>query len=179
VLLSLFDLAAKHRLSTLLSSDPPTALILRQKLAPLQTSLLACLCYDLSSPTLRKSTLSHLVQLFIRLEQPDLARATFLKARTEVMRKRVRTIKFEGDIPLYVNELAVVSFMGVKHTSDWYLAGFKESGMASGLVAWAKEEIETFAGMFRRQVYGSDVDPAVVEEALEATRIQSKKVRPC
>lgn len=128
---SSFD-PAKHRLSTLLTSDPPTALILRQKLAPLQTSLLACLCYDLSSPTLRKTTLTHLVQLFTRLEQPDLARATFLKARTEVMRKRVRTIKFEGDIPLYVNELAVVSFMGVKHTSDWYLAGFKESGMASG-----------------------------------------------
>lgn len=31
--------------------------------------------------------------------------------------------------------------------------------------------------MFRRQVYGSDVVPAVVEEALEATRIQAKKVR--
>ena len=49
-----------------------------------------------------------------------------------MLRKRVRTIKFEGDISLYVNELAVVSFMGVKHTSDWYLPAFKESGMASG-----------------------------------------------
>ncbi|KAL7414262.1 hypothetical protein BDY24DRAFT_414477 [Mrakia frigida] len=167
---------AKTRLQPLLLSDPPTALLLRQKLLPLQTSLLASLCYELSSPTLRKHSLAHLVSLFYRLDQPDLAQTTFLKARSEVLRKRVRTIKFEGDISLYVNELAVVSFMGVKHTSDWYLPAFKESGMASGLVTWAKEQIEIFAGMFRRQVYGSDVDPSVVEEALEATRIQSKKL---
>jgi hypothetical protein len=49
-----------------------------------------------------------------------------------VLKKRVRTIKFEGDIGGYVNELAIVTFMGVKNTSDWFQAGFKEHVMISG-----------------------------------------------
>ena len=40
----------------------------------------------------------------------------------------------------------------------------------------ASEQIEGYADMFRRQVYGSDIELRVVEESLEMTRIQAKKV---
>ena len=47
------------------------------------------------------------------------------------MRKRVRMITFEGHIGMYINDLAVVIFSGIKHTADWFLASFKENEVAS------------------------------------------------
>jgi len=39
-----------------------------------------------------------------------------------------------------------------------------------------KEQIEAFANMFRRQVYGSLLDEKDVEDSLQAMRIQSKRL---
>lgn len=44
-------------------------------------------------------------------------------------------------------------------------------------IDWAKQQIESYAEMFRKQVYSSDVQPKTVEEALNITFNQSKKVR--
>ena len=46
-----------------------------------------------------------------------------------------------------------------------------------GFIEWARSLIETFAEMFRIQVFGTDVDESVVEEALNITHNQSRKVR--
>lgn len=43
-------------------------------------------------------------------------------------------------------------------------------------IDWAKQRIEDYAEVFRRQVYVSDVEPKVVEEALRITFSQSRKV---
>lgn len=48
------------------------------------------------------------------------------------MLKRVREIRAEGDISIYVSELAIVCLTVVRHTSDWYMTAFKENKMASG-----------------------------------------------
>lgn len=48
------------------------------------------------------------------------------------MRRRVRAIRFEGDVRAYVKELALVVFTSIKHTADWYLASFRDIEMASG-----------------------------------------------
>jgi len=48
------------------------------------------------------------------------------------MLKRVRAIKAEGDISIYISELAIVCFTVIRHTSDWYMSAFKENRMASG-----------------------------------------------
>lgn len=47
------------------------------------------------------------------------------------MRKLVRAIRFEGHIGMYINDLAMVVFTGIKHTADWFLASFKENEVAS------------------------------------------------
>jgi hypothetical protein len=46
-----------------------------------------------------------------------------------------------------------------------------------GFIEWARSLIETFAEMFRIQVFGTDVDESVVEEARNITHNQSRKVR--
>jgi exocyst complex component 8 len=53
------------------------------------------------------------------------------------------------------------------------------SDILVGLVQWVKEQIEAFANMFRRQVYGSLVDEKDVEDSLQAMRTQSKRVGTC
>jgi hypothetical protein len=177
-----------------LSTTPPLA----AKLTPLTASLTGALLRSLSLPTNRKSTVVNLISFLVRLNAGPAARSTFLDARTEVMRKHVRAIRFEGHIGMYINDLAMVVFTGIKHTADWFLASFKENEVASceflhwvlfcglfvdyiyqfvtGFIDWAKQQIENYAEMFRKQVYISDVEPKTVEEALQITYSQSKKV---
>lgn len=104
---------------------------LAAKLAPLKTSLTAALLQSLSLPSNRKSHIVQLIGLLSRLKAGAAARSTFLAARADMMRKRVRTITFEGDITTYISDLATVVFTGIKHTADWFLASFKENEAAS------------------------------------------------
>ncbi|KAF9653216.1 hypothetical protein BDM02DRAFT_3087985 [Thelephora ganbajun] len=151
--------------------------ILNAKLAPLKASLTAALIHSLSALDNRKTVVVRLISLLLRLGAGPTARSILLAARSEVTKKRVRMIRFEGAVEQYINDLAVVVFTGIKHTADWFLASFKENDMASAFIDWAKFQIQDFATMFRKQVYTSDVDPKTVEGALAITYIQSKKVR--
>ena len=102
------------------------------KLSSLTSSLITALLHVLSETSLRKAGVVHVTSLLLRLNQGTAARDAFLAARTELIRKRTRMIGFEGEISVYVSELALVIFTSVKHTADWYLASFKENDMASG-----------------------------------------------
>lgn len=103
------------------------------KLTPLTNSLISSLIHALSDSTLRKTSVITLTSYLIRLGQANAARDAFLSARSELVRKRARTIGFEGEVSHYITELAVVIFTSIKHTAEWYLASFKENDMASGM----------------------------------------------
>ncbi|KAJ7459067.1 hypothetical protein B0H11DRAFT_2060287 [Mycena galericulata] len=155
-----------------LSTTPPLA----AKLPPLNAQLTAALLDSLSQPTNRKSTVIALITLLLRLGAGPAARTTFLAMRSRVMRGHVRRIRFEGHVGAYIGDLAVVVFTGIKHTADWFLASFKENEVASAFIDWAKKQIEDYGELFRRQVYSSDVDLKVVDEAMKITYAQSKKL---
>lgn len=146
------------------------------RLSSLTKELVRQLAYDLSNPNAQKSQVVRLVNLLVKLDEAHLARDSVLAARRTLLRHRVQMIAFHGDIPVYVGELCIVTFTMIKHTSDWYLAAFKDVQMASGLVTWAKKEIETFAETFRRQVYGKSVEPKVVEDSLRVVAVHNRKV---
>lgn len=48
-----------------------------------------------------------------------------------------------------------------------------------GFVEWAKQQMNVYADLFRKQVFVSDADPKVVEQALHINKHQSKKVCVC
>ena len=104
---------------------------LTSKLTPLKASLTMALLQSLAMPNNRKSTVVKLIALLVRLKAGAAARTTFLAARNDVMKKRVRMIQFEGHIGMYISDLAMVVFTGIKHTADWFLASFKENEVAS------------------------------------------------
>jgi hypothetical protein len=106
--------------------------MLSTRLNQLQPDLVHQLSHDLASLELRKTSACRLISILVRLDRSEMARDVFLKARRDVMLKRVRAIKAEGDVSIYISELAIVCFTVVRHTSDWYMSAFKENRMASG-----------------------------------------------
>jgi hypothetical protein len=156
----------------------------------LRPTLITSLSADLAFSEIRKTETIRLIHLLVRLEQPQSARDAFLGARKESMLRLVRFIKAEGDISLYISELAVVCFTVVRNTADWYMTSFKENGMASGeyrerrggttkisgFIIWARQQIEDFAQMFRRQVYAPNVANQVAEECIRVTASHNRKV---
>ena len=174
-----------------LAADPHASAMFRSKLDQRNAELVAALLNDLSDHAIRKSAVVRTTSWLLRLGQGEMARETFLTGRGTLVRKRARQIKFEGDISMYISELAMVCFTLIKNTCEWYMAAFKDNRMASGelalsshsiggdtadggapagFVRWAAEQVETYAEMFRRQVYGADQDGKVIEESLEVTK---------
>ncbi|KAF8492853.1 hypothetical protein F5888DRAFT_1728215 [Russula emetica] len=150
--------------------------LLAAKLAPLTTSLVSALLQAMSYPHNHKEVVKKFISLLIRLDAGAAARTTFLAARTETARRLVRMIRFDGHIGTYISELAISIFNVIKHTADWFLASFKENEVAGSFIEWARSLVETFAEMFRIQVFSTDVDESVVEEALNITHNQSRKL---
>ncbi|GAA5868987.1 hypothetical protein JCM3774_002441 [Rhodotorula dairenensis] len=151
--------------------------LFRSKLDARTDDLVAVLLNDLSNPAIRKSGVVRTTNWLLRLGLGERARETFLTARGALIKRRTRQIKFEGDISLYISELAMVSFTMIKNSCEWYMAAFKDNSMASGFVRWASEQVEVYAETFRRQVYGVDQDGRVVEESLEMTKAHGAMLR--
>lgn len=105
---------------------------LEPKLAILRASLIRSLLDAIADPTIKKSNVIELASLFNRLQAALAARKKFLDARAQLTRKRIRMIRFEGHVQMYISDLAIVVFTGIKHTADWYLNAFKDNDAASG-----------------------------------------------
>lgn len=101
-------------------------------LSPLVAALTSALLDALARPKNSKSTCVELVSHLLRLGAVARARETFLAARGAAIKGYVRAITFEGHVALYIHNLAVVVFTAIKHTADWFLAGFVEHEMTSG-----------------------------------------------
>ncbi|EPS97806.1 hypothetical protein FOMPIDRAFT_1037724 [Fomitopsis schrenkii] len=148
---------------------------LAARLTPLRNQLTAALLQFLTQPTNRKSAVTRLIALLVRLKAGPAARNTFLQSREDLIRKRVRMIRFDGHVGTYVGDLAVVVFTGIKHTADWFLSSFRENEVASFFIGWAKKQVEFYTEVFRKQVYSSDADRQTIEEAIRITQSQSRR----
>lgn len=102
------------------------------KMQSLTSQLVEAITFDLSSPLLKKSAVVRNVGYLLRLDRGEKAREVFLQSRSDLLKKRSRQIKFEGDVSLYISELALVHFTLIKNTSEWYMSAFKDNRMASG-----------------------------------------------
>lgn len=156
------------------SPTDAVSLDLASKLAARTSELVATISSDFLRQHLKKSAVIRNAGFLLRLDQGEKARQLFLDARTELLKKRTRQIKFEGDTGLYISELGMVHFTLIKNTSEWYMSAFKDGRMASGFVQWAWERVEEFAELFRRQVYGSEEERESVEVVEEVQEISLK-----
>jgi hypothetical protein len=113
-------------------SDPTLSALFKAKLDLRATSLSSGLLKTIHAPSLNKASAVRLANWLQRLDETDKARQAFLGGRAALVKKRVKQIKFEGDIEAYIGELAIVVFTLVKNTCEWYMAAFRDSKLASG-----------------------------------------------
>ena len=159
----------KKRLASRPVSEGPLYLLV-ENFTSCASELVNAISAELVSPYQRKSMVVRDAALLVRLDKGREARDLLLEARSDLLHRRTRQIKYEGDVSLYISELAMLYFTLIKNTGDWYMAAFKDYRMASGFVQWASDQVKSYAETFRRQVYGVDQDPRVVQEAIDITR---------
>ncbi|KAG8804158.1 exocyst complex component exo84, partial [Serendipita sp. 399] len=148
---------------------------LKDRLHILTSNLISALIHSISDHRRRKTAVVQLSGYLARLHSTPAARSAFLAARGELIRKRVRTIPLEGDIALFIFDLAIIVFTAIKHTAEWYLASFKETESTSYFVQWCKEQMESYCVMFKKQLESTD-DPRILQECLDITRTQSRRL---
>jgi hypothetical protein len=86
-----------------------------------------------------------------RLGFEDQAREAYLKARSDVISKRVRACVFEGDLPLYIFQVSYVYFTLIKNTLNIYQQCFP-AVMTSACIKWAKHHLDGFNALLTRQL---------------------------
>lgn len=165
--------------------------LLKAKIDEKSQDLMQKLFDDLLDPTIRKTQVIKISSLITKLSLDpanplgspsavaniEKAKRSFLSMRSELVKTRSRMIKFEGDIALWVSQLAMVIFTLVKNTCEWYMTAFRDNRMASGFVRWAAEQIELYASIFRRQVYGVDQDVQSIQDCMSVTKAHASMLK--
>ncbi|CAI7655508.1 unnamed protein product [Penicillium pancosmium] len=115
-----------------------------------------------SFPTATKTNVGWLS----RLGFEDQARQTYLKARTDVIAKRIRACVFEGDLPLYIFQISYVYFSLIKNTIAIYQQCFP-GVMSSSCIRWAKHHLDGFNGLLGRQLSSVQRGTSVWQKCLD------------
>lgn len=115
-----------------MQNDTPLLSTFRDKIESRTNALIATLLNGLQSHTIGKTGAIKTAGWLLRLGEADRSRETFLNGRAALVKRRVKQIKFEGNIGVYIGELAMVIFTLIKNTCEWYMAAFKDTKMASG-----------------------------------------------
>jgi hypothetical protein len=89
-----------------------------------------------------------------------------------------RQVRFEGDVALYISQIALVQFTLIKNTVEIYNSCF-EYRLASALVRWAKEHIQNYIELLERQLETVEPGSKVYEDCMEITRIHSTMLVDC
>ncbi|KAJ6133784.1 hypothetical protein N7523_000106 [Penicillium sp. IBT 18751x] len=101
-----------------------------------------------------------------RLGFEDQARETYLKARSDVITKRIRACIFEGDLPLYIFQISYVYFSLIKNTISIYQLCFP-GVMTSSCIRWAKHHLDGFNALLNRQLSSVQRGTSVWQKCLD------------
>ncbi|KAI9316768.1 Cullin repeat-like-containing domain protein [Dichotomocladium elegans] len=124
----------------------------KERVQKYSESLASIISHDLGNTLLTKLQFQRLVNWLLRLDKGEEAREVFLSTRSLIIKKRIRQLTFEGDSTTYINELALVVFTLIRNTCEWYRDSFKQNEMASRFIAWVREQTETYAEIYKRQL---------------------------
>lgn len=174
-----------------IESDPFASQLLRSKIEIRSDELSSVLLTALSDLSIRKTGVVNNSGWLLRLGQGERARETFLSGRGELLKKRTGDIIFSSQgngsdgnsfhaagLVTEIAQLAFVCFTLIRNTCEWYMAAYKDHQAASAFVRWASMQVEVFADIFKRQVYGrNEVNPQLVQQCLDTATSQAAMVR--
>ncbi|GAO49445.1 hypothetical protein G7K_3595-t1 [Saitoella complicata NRRL Y-17804] len=168
------DVEKGRELVNTLDDDIIASELLTMKLDERSSRLAGIITQDLSdtATSSKKEEVRKMAQRLLRLGYEDRAREAFLGARTKLIKQRTRQIHFEGNVPLYIAELALIHFTLIRNTCDIYSAAFTENRMVSGFIKWAKVQVEAYSDLFARQLYSFGPDTQEYKASVAATKKQ-------
>ncbi|PYI29812.1 hypothetical protein BP00DRAFT_374418 [Aspergillus indologenus CBS 114.80] len=133
-----------------------------ERAAALAEALLRALVDTPSFPQATKTKSTWLM----RLGFEDQAREAYLKARTDVISKRIRACVFEGDLPMYIFQISYVYFTLIKNTISIYQQCFPPA-MSSASIRWAKHHLDGFNALLTRQLSSVQRGTTVYQKCLD------------
>lgn len=117
------------------------------------------------------------ILLLIRLKQTDAVKKAFLSSRRQLILKRIKLVEFKGDIPSYLSQIVTVHFRMIRTTAEIYQACFPSSDSSSGMVEWAKNEVEDYILFFARQLYNIPPDSETYRACIDITKEQATQLK--
>jgi len=102
----------------------------------------------------------------VQLGFEDQAREAYLSARGDLIKTRSRQCIFEGNLPDYIFQISYIRFTVIKNTVDMFQKCFPQQLM-SACVKWAKEHIDQFNILLKRQLSSIDKDGNVWNECIK------------
>ncbi|KAJ6258743.1 hypothetical protein Dda_6795 [Drechslerella dactyloides] len=161
-------IASKHAKSNTLASEFITFRVDERALR-----LSAQITADLREYAAWKTYVKKNADWLVRLEFEDRAREALLDARSATIKLRTRQVRFEGDIPSYISQVALVQFTLIRNTVEIYNSCF-EYRLSSPLVKWAKEHVEGYSDLLTRQLSSVAPEDEVFEQCVQYTLLHSK-----
>ncbi|KAL2827528.1 Cullin repeat-like-containing domain protein [Aspergillus cavernicola] len=107
-----------------------------------------------------------------RLGFEDQAREAYLKARSDIISKRIRACIFEGDLPVYIFQISYVYFTLIKNTVSIYQQCFP-SVMTSACIKWAKHHLDGFNALLMRQLSSVQRGTTVWQKCIDIVHDQA------
>ncbi|KAJ3015674.1 exocyst complex component exo84 [Thoreauomyces humboldtii] len=114
------------------AAETPRVVQIRGNVEERTNHLAQLVSLDLANPVASKTQVQANIDKLLRLGMGDQARDFFLTSRTSIIRHRIRLVRFDGDVALYISDLAQVVFRLIRNTCDWYGGSFRDTTMASG-----------------------------------------------
>ncbi|KAJ9627873.1 exocyst complex component exo84 [Taxawa tesnikishii (nom. ined.)] len=109
----------------------------------------------------------------VRLGYEEMARVSYLEARRETLRKRVRQLPFTGSLPPHLLALSYVTFTIILHTIRTFTSSFPAAS-SSAVVKWAKERVDEFNESLERQMSSVEQGSPLWDECAGVVRSQSE-----
>ncbi|KAJ3162605.1 exocyst complex component exo84 [Geranomyces variabilis] len=159
------------------TAETPRVSTMRGNVEERTNHLAQLVSMDLANPVASKKQVQANIDKLLRLGMGDQARDFFLTSRTSIIRHRIRLVRFDGDVAIYISELAQVVFRLIRNTCEWYGGSFRDTTMASGFMKWVNGELDNFAQIFRRQVFDCHPALSVIADCLQHAMHHCKPLR--
>ncbi|KAJ3124083.1 exocyst complex component exo84 [Nowakowskiella sp. JEL0407] len=157
-----FDLVTSYiskarRTLTASIGDSPRVLSFRKMVEERVMRVAGLIIKDLTNQFTTKSKVQKNISQLMCLGFGEQARDMFLSTRSSTIKHRIRHLKSDGDVTIYIDHLADMFFNALRNTCDWFSASFTESSMSS--------------------VFDSDQSFSVIDACLQATIRHGQQLR--
>jgi hypothetical protein len=161
------------------------------------------LAIELAAESQKPHAVVRLARFLVALGAGAQARRAYLDAQAVTIRQRSKQVSFDADLPIYLSDVATVTFHLIKQAACAYLHAFtnivlpnaqanasaplgtnkdlftsmESASATSAFVAWSAAQVEQFAKLFNAQTWGLEPDSETYRECLEAVSRQMAILR--